>query len=175
MDELTSFLMYDNVIDGLEDISDTIFSASFSDPAISSTRPRAIASCALNFLPDIAIYIALPEPTILGKITFPPAPAFIPMEISGWPIIALSSAILISVDSAISSPPPSEYPFNIDITGFSMLLINLDNEFIDFLNSSAELESKDASISISAPAEKLLPYPVNTITFTLSILFAIFI
>ena len=48
----------------------------------------------------------------------PPRPGYIPIPVSGKPMLPFSVAIILSAESAISAPPPSASPFSFAITGF---------------------------------------------------------
>ena len=85
--------------------------------AISSTRPAARAEVASRRAPAYSMRRAVARPTSCASLQFPPAPARMPSDSSGWAKTARGLAIRKSQASAISQPPPSAGPSTRAIVG----------------------------------------------------------
>src|SRR5690349_20882645 len=137
---------------------------------ISCTMPSSLARSNENSSPFAINSIARALPTSRASRWVPPVPGSTPRFTSGSPILpAFSLASRMSHAIAISSPPPTVWPFSAAIVSLGVCSRRLRVSLACRQKKNLKRGVTVLSIPMLAPAEKnLSPRPRSTITWTLS-------
>src|SRR5436190_1042315 len=137
---------------------------------ISCTMPSSLARSNENSSPFAINSIARALPTSRASRWVPPVPGSTPRFTSGSPILpAFSLASRMSHAIAISSPPPTVWPFSAAIVSLGVCSKRLRVSLACRQKKNLKRGVTVLSIPMLAPAEKnLSPRPRSTITWTFS-------